>query len=770
MGVVECNSINDTFVNFEKELIEENLGKTYNKVDKRIHNEYLKLLGKPNLESQIRSIPDNCKDKPYFEINSQLSQSKKISRFKKWYNMSYGYYNKEMNSTLQKKDSISTNNQSIHVGGHSSNSITSHSSHINNVNSRTPKQVSSNSNIIPYTNNDTHNNSKTSGNLITNSPSKQQNKNLVLKMPPIPNVAEEGIRLFSKYNKDKLLERVSKGPPESFRWLAWTVCGNLPKDIHSDLYYELLLGNLSVEDDLQIKKDLGRTIPDIPIFSINNNLEKLYRVLKAFALSDREVSYCQGMNFIAGNMLIISDFDEVESYYMMLSLFSFTFGDHLGVRGFFIDGFPLLQLYNYQFNNLFKTFLPELYQIVSDIGLPDEAWFGKWFQTLFMISLPRELTERVWDCIFSYGLDFLFNFTISLLKHLEPHLLRINDTVDFIEFFKLLHPSQCQSVDEKLKIELDYEDLIRSAKKIKIKKAVLLKLKLEFEKTNKIDLSKLNIRYDLSKSFSSSKDSNSNNSNNSSFLSSSLLHSPTPKHKMSHSRETSSKFVIPKDTDSPTRKILNFNHDEGPYLMHPRKASRSFTDNDAINLVLVSPKKTPESGNPYEQFVYPRSGKKKSTKKINIVESLAKIEDDMLDLNEDSIISEHEDDNIDIAVENKRSFHNILNLSKITQKMEKAHETKPTSQTPRNVTRTNNTVNNMNSKANTTESNKQNVNNNNTSELNGDELLNRSNSIKNFKVQTKEPSLSFVFKKPNIKPTPKYSNNGDQHSNQNSKR
>ena len=321
------------------------------------------------------------------------------------------------------------------------------------------------------------------------------------------NIAEKGLRVFISKNKEKFLERVSKGPPESFRWLAWTVCAHLPIERKIEFYEETLYNQLPQEVDLQIKKDLSRTLSDIHQFANKTNLDKLYRVLKAFAINDKEVSYCQGMNFIVGYMLLISDFDEVETFYMMISLFSFTFGDNLGIRGFFIKGFPLLQLYNYQFNSIFQSFLPELHKIISECEIPNEAWIGKWFQSLFTISLPRELTARLWDCIFSYGLEFIFNFSIALLKSLESDLLKLDDIVDFAEYFKTLCPNSV--TNEKAKINLDYEELIRSAKKIHIKKSVLYRLKVTFEKTNNINLSKLNLRYDLQKSFCSSRDSNS---------------------------------------------------------------------------------------------------------------------------------------------------------------------------------------------------------------------------------------------------------------------
>jgi Rab-GTPase-TBC domain len=49
-----------------------------------------------------------------------------------------------------------------------------------------------------------------------------------------------------------------------------------------------------------IEKDIGRTFPEVARFSEQSGTQALMNVLKAYAAFDPEVSYCQGMNFLAG--------------------------------------------------------------------------------------------------------------------------------------------------------------------------------------------------------------------------------------------------------------------------------------------------------------------------------------------------------------------------------------------------------------------------------------------------------------------------------------
>jgi len=318
------------------------------------------------------------------------------------------------------------------------------------------------------------------------------------------NQAEIGLRKFIKENKDKFFNRLIKGPPESFRWISWIIAAEIPEDRNQEIFVSLLKKEIDKKTDIQIKKDLNRTISEDNLFILGNSQNALYNVLKAYAISDQEVAYCQGMNFIAGFLLIISDFNEVDTLYMMMSLFMFTFGENnLGIRGFYINEFPLLRLYVYVFEVVFNKFLPELKQHFDKLEVPNELWISKWFQTLFTVCIPVDLLVRVWDCFLSEGLDFLFNFSIALLKKHEKNLLSFQDISDISEYFRNMNPSLTK---EKDRIKFDVEELISSALELKISKTLLNTLRLEYENKFKVDLSLFKFKLDVKSHYSSSKE------------------------------------------------------------------------------------------------------------------------------------------------------------------------------------------------------------------------------------------------------------------------
>merc|ERR1719188_2545062 len=98
-----------------------------------------------------------------------------------------------------------------------------------------------------------------------------------------------------------------------------------------------------------IEIDIPRTFPDIPLFDKEQQFS-LLRILNGFANFDPVVGYCQGMNFLAGLLLLVAqngDFRESpklereeEAFWMLICLMS-----DFGLSGFYRRHFPLLRRY-----------------------------------------------------------------------------------------------------------------------------------------------------------------------------------------------------------------------------------------------------------------------------------------------------------------------------------------------------------------------------------------------------------------------------------------
>ena len=282
------------------------------------------------------------------------------------------------------------------------------------------------------------------------------------------NQAEIGLRKFVFQNRNLFLNRLIKGPPESFRWVSWIISGNLDEERDEKNFLLYLDINIDIKTDLQIKKDLNRTMTNENMM-LDDAKACLYNVLRAYAACDNEVSYCQGMNFITGFLLIVSDFNQVDCFYMLKYLFQ---SDSLNFRGFYSNEFPLLKLFIFQFDNIFEKRLSNLKNHFEDLEVPNELWISKWIQTIYTICLPIDLLVRLWDCILGKGLSFLFNFSLALLIKYEKELLKFTDICHLSNFFK--------DLSKKIN-NYDYEDIIKLALDINIPNTLLNDLRIDFE-------------------------------------------------------------------------------------------------------------------------------------------------------------------------------------------------------------------------------------------------------------------------------------------------
>ena len=318
---------------------------------------------------------------------------------------------------------------------------------------------------------------------------------------------EKKLRNLYKKEKKEFLKITKNNFPKCFRSLIWIILSEQIIFGRKDDYYNYLKNlkiNYSLED--QIEKDIYRTFKEE---KTNNEINKLKNILIAFTNLNNDLGYCQGMNFIAGFLLKICNYNEIDTFY----LFCFVLEK---INGYFMQDFPLFNYNLYLFNNYFKIFFPKLEKHFKEIELPLELWIGKWIQTLFIISLPFEETCRIWDYLFIYGFDFIILICLGIIFYMEDDLLIIKDSSDVMYFFKeSFSPKDSELISENIeKHIIPIDKIIKKGKyyfslmnKDEIKN---LKKKYEEEKqinitNNMVFIDKLNLKIFPRKSFSSIK-------------------------------------------------------------------------------------------------------------------------------------------------------------------------------------------------------------------------------------------------------------------------
>ena len=209
---------------------------------------------------------------------------------------------------------------------------------------------------------------------------------------------------YTNYKND-FIHFMQFGLPNSFRIISWNIVNNINysneikyvinNNIYNsnNLYKKFLLKNLEKTKSDLIYRDIKRTFPIQNYDSINkskkeNDEKSLYNVLKAFWNIDEEIGYCQGMNYLTGFLLLISDFDERNAFFLLISILSQSFikrkKNYFNLRGLFIEEFPLLHFYIFIFDDLLLKYVPDLRKHLIDNEIPNDVWIIKWFQTCFL--------------------------------------------------------------------------------------------------------------------------------------------------------------------------------------------------------------------------------------------------------------------------------------------------------------------------------------------------------------------------------------------------
>lgn len=276
-------------------------------------------------------------------------------------------------------------------------------------------------------------------------------------------ISEQGLRNYYFSNQIHFESRTIKSPPATFRWISWIILSGVPISRPAFYYTNLLTYDLPNKVEDQIQKDICRTIPKEDD-NYNEKISSLYRLLRAIANLDKDLGYSQGMNFLVYYLLDISNRNEIDVFYILMSIFSCTFSKKFGMRGFFIDDFPLLNLFSDIFDKKLNTFFPDVYKHNNKINMPPLCWAAFWMQQIYTLFFPKEILLRVWDYFFVYGINFLISLNLSIVDYFQDRMLKFKDIIEFQNFFKLLNPkfNEKDPLDEDIP-EYDIEIILKNA-------------------------------------------------------------------------------------------------------------------------------------------------------------------------------------------------------------------------------------------------------------------------------------------------------------------
>ncbi|CAL4125618.1 unnamed protein product [Meganyctiphanes norvegica] len=233
----------------------------------------------------------------------------------------------------------------------------------------------------------------------------------------------------------KVKRYVRKGIPTKHRGKMWlTISGAKRKMDSQPGYYKSLLENTTVDEIVDlVKLDVPRTFPDNIYFRDyhEGKLNNLYNVLVAFARHNTTIGYCQGLNYIAGMLLIVCK-EEEASFWLLVTLVEnilpeYYTRDMIGVQ---IDVRVL--------EELVRERCPLIGRHMDHHGISWALIVTKWFVCLYAEVLPIETVLRIWDCMFYEGNKVLMRVAITLVQSNQQRLLMAQEFGAIIECFKAI--------------------------------------------------------------------------------------------------------------------------------------------------------------------------------------------------------------------------------------------------------------------------------------------------------------------------------------------
>jgi hypothetical protein len=256
-----------------------------------------------------------------------------------------------------------------------------------------------------------------------------------------------------------LRRRIRKGIPNSLRFRVWPMLtGANDWVVANPGVYEELLRETSDFDD-EIGRDLKRTFPNHILFCSSDGESRgqksLSNVLRAYAIYDPHVGYCQGMGFLVGIFLMFMS--EEVSFWMLHSLLRGGGHAKLNLAGMYMPGFPLLAQYFYILKHFITTTCPKLAKRMRANNVTGPLYASKWFITLFAYDMPFETVLRLWDVAMHEGMKVVLQFALLLIKMNEKELLKA-DFQGMVTILRNVHQSELvQDPDKCLKATLDID-------------------------------------------------------------------------------------------------------------------------------------------------------------------------------------------------------------------------------------------------------------------------------------------------------------------------
>ncbi|EMC91618.1 hypothetical protein BAUCODRAFT_299028 [Baudoinia panamericana UAMH 10762] len=215
---------------------------------------------------------------------------------------------------------------------------------------------------------------------------------------------------------------VMAGIPMQLRQYIWLELSHADSLKEPSAYESYIREEVDPAEIDAIVNDVPRTLTQSRSFYTNKGFERLKEVLVAFVAKYDNLGYTQGLNSIAGYLLLAIPQNE-EAFWMLCKMVDEYFPEEYFARENAMTG-PLADVI--VLRSYVRELMPQLAKHMDDLDIgPQHTVPVRWFFTAFSNVLGEDALMRVWDiwlCLPGQK-TFLFNVALALLMQNASGLL-----------------------------------------------------------------------------------------------------------------------------------------------------------------------------------------------------------------------------------------------------------------------------------------------------------------------------------------------------------
>ncbi|XP_072315716.1 TBC1 domain family member 2A-like [Eucyclogobius newberryi] len=184
----------------------------------------------------------------------------------------------------------------------------------------------------------------------------------------------------------------------------------------------------------QIELDLPRTLCTNHNFSTSSSpaLQQLRRILLAFSWENPSIGYCQGLNRIAGLLLLVLGSEE-DTFWALKAVV-----ENIMPPGYFTPSLVGSQADQFVLKDFLSEKLPRLSTHLDRYGVDVSSATFTWFLVVFVEVLPSHILLPLWDAFLYEGSKVLFRFSLAMFKLKEPEILQLSTALELHQYLRVL--------------------------------------------------------------------------------------------------------------------------------------------------------------------------------------------------------------------------------------------------------------------------------------------------------------------------------------------